>query len=176
MKPFPKYDFPVSVRKQIWEEEPNIAALYQNIFDVELNFTISIMFIPTLPQMVQSGWVPTLPDNVDEIVTELEARLVTAALSKYVVTPDKELAGTEAILKNNLLQGAEASIFFYVTPEEFETFILELSNFSEELPSIHESRQVSMASNLQFIQLILSRIISSTYFSQTDLYILGRAE
>lgn len=173
MKPFPTDNFPISVRKQIWEEDPNSAVFYQNIFDVRLNFSVSIMFIPTLCQKLQSGWIPVLPDNVDDISTELEARLVTAALSQYVVTPDRKLAGTEIALKNNMLQGKNTSVFFYVTPEEFEIFILELSNLADKFPFVHDSCEVSIISNLEFVKLIRSRIIPSKYFAQEDSYILG---
>ncbi|NJL86906.1 MAG: hypothetical protein HC886_14585 [Leptolyngbyaceae cyanobacterium SM1_1_3] len=158
------------------EEDSETAALYENIFDVRLNFKISIMFIPSLYQTVRSSWVPTLPDNVDCISTELEARLITAALSNYIVTPDKELAGTELIIKNDLLQGVKTSIFFYVTPEEFETFTIELSDLAERLFSIHDSRQVSEVNNLDFVKLILSKIITSTHFIKEDLHVLGRAK
>ncbi|MFB2983618.1 hypothetical protein [Microseira sp. BLCC-F43] len=68
MKPSPQYDFPVSVRRQTWEENPGVAALYQGIFDVTLNHTISVMFVPEIKKNANC-WPPRLPENIDEIST-----------------------------------------------------------------------------------------------------------
>jgi len=80
MKPSLKHDFTVSVRHQIWEEAPEVAELYQGIYSVILNFLVTIMFVPEVERTVDS-WPPVLPENVDSVSTELEARLFTIFLS-----------------------------------------------------------------------------------------------
>jgi hypothetical protein len=142
MKPSPRYDFLVSVRRQAWEEEPKVAPLYQGIFDVILNHSISIIFVPELERNTNC-WCPTLPDNVDEITTDIEARLVSIALSKYSVTPNPLLAGRGEIISRDVFQTPERGVIFYVTPQEFKIFSSELSMLSEQLPSVHSSQPVS---------------------------------
>jgi hypothetical protein len=80
MKPSPKYDFPVSVRRQTWEEEPATAPFYEGIFDVELNYSMTLMFVPAFQR---EPWPPK------------EARSMVLAMSNYAVTPDDSRAGTE---------------------------------------------------------------------------------
>ena len=46
MKPSPQYEFPLSVRRQTWEEESEVAAFYDGIFDAVLNYSVSVMFEP----------------------------------------------------------------------------------------------------------------------------------
>jgi hypothetical protein len=173
MKPSPQYDFPISVRKQIWEEEPDVAPLYEGIFEVQLNFTISVMFIPAF-EIRDRDWVQQVPENVDEISTELEARLITAAFSKYSVIPNNARAGTESRFQRLTLGISEAGIIFYVTSEAFAIFSRELSNFAETLPAVHSSRRASEVANLEFVQFLVSQIVESNHFSPADLPILGR--
>ncbi|GAA6615175.1 hypothetical protein [Scytonema sp. NUACC26] len=173
MKPSPHYDFSISVRCQTREEEPEVAALYQGIFDVILNHTVSVMFVPEFEINSQS-WPPMLLENVDDISTELEARLVTVALSRYTVTPNSLLAGKEKIIHYDDSNSSPLRVIFFVTPEDFNIFSMELSMFAEQIPSLHDSRKVSETQNFNFIQFILARIITSNYFAEKDLQILRR--
>ena len=92
MKPRPEFDFSVFVRRQTWEEEANQARYYEGIFDVSLNGIVSAMFVPTPDRM---AWPPELPRNADEIHSEADARAISIALSRFVVTADDNRAGTE---------------------------------------------------------------------------------
>ncbi|WP_017660516.1 hypothetical protein [Baaleninema simplex] len=185
MKPSPKSDFPVSVGEQIYEiQQQNVQDFYQNIFWVRLNFTVEIVFIPPFDIITLSAPNPVIPNDIDGVDKEIEARLVTAFCSRHIVTPDRELAGTEFVWNRNLPKNMEddpfpevpPGVLFYVTPEEFETFLVELSDLAEELLGRHDSRRVSTLSHLKFVQLILSRIISSQYLSKYELWLLGRAK
>ncbi|MBW4528043.1 MAG: hypothetical protein KME18_23155 [Phormidium tanganyikae FI6-MK23] len=173
MKPSPQYDFPISVRNQIWEEEAEVAPLYDGIFEVQLNFTISVMFIPAF-EIPDRDWVQQVPEDVDKISTELEARLITIAFSKYSVIPNDAQAGTESLFQRSTLGIPEPGLIFYVTSEAFATFSLELSDFAEALPAVHSSRRVSEVADLEFVQFLVSRIVESKHFSPVDLPILGR--
>lgn len=173
MKPSPHYDFSISIKHQTGEEEPEVAALYQGIFDVILNHTVSIMFVPELIINSQC-WPPVLPENLDNISTEIEARLVTVALSKYTVTPNSLLAGKEEIIPQTDSNYSQSGIVFFVTPEEFKIFSMELSMLAEQISSLHSSKKVSEIQDFHFIQLLLSHIIPSKNFAKQDLQILGR--
>lgn len=52
------------------------------------------MFVPEL-EINPDNWPPVLPEDVDEAISETEARLFTAALSDYMVTPNSLLAGKQ---------------------------------------------------------------------------------
>jgi hypothetical protein len=173
MKPSPHYDFSISVRNQTCEEEPEVAALYQGIFDVILNHTVSIMFIPKIVINSQN-WPPVLPENVDDISTEIEARLITVGLSRYTVTPNLLLAGKEEIIPQTDSDYCQSGVVFFVTPEEFNIFSMELAILAEQIPSLHSSKKASELQDLNFIKFILSHIIPSKYFAEQDLQILGR--
>jgi hypothetical protein len=118
MKLSPRYDFLVSVRHQAWEEEPKVAPLYQGIFDVTLNHTIGIMFVPDLEKNTNC-WCPILPDNIDDITTNIEARLVSIALSKYSVTPNPLLAGQEEIISRVVWKTRFTNCYSYVLARGF---------------------------------------------------------
>ncbi len=172
MKPSPQYDFPVSVRCQTWEEEPEVAALYQGIFDVTLNHTLSVMFVPEV-EINDNFLFPILPDNVDEISTELEARLVTIALSRYTVTPNSLLAAKEEIISLSGWRSSQEGVIFFVTPQEFSIFSTELSMLAKEIPSVHSDKKVSEIKNFEVTKFLIDRIIPSKYFAEEDLQILG---
>ncbi len=173
MKPSPQFDFPVSVRHQIWEEEPDVSALYQGIFDLILNHEIGVMFVPEFEKNARE-WPPRLPDNIDEIKTEREARLISVALSKYSVTPDSSLAGQEEIIAREGRDSPTQGIIFYVTPQEFETFSAELSELADQMPAVHSAIKISEIENLEVAKFILFRALTSPYLSEKELEKLGR--
>lgn len=173
MKPSPHYDFSISVKHQTCEEAPEVAALYQGIFDVILNHTVSVMFVPDIVINSQY-WPPVLPENLDDISTEIEARLVTVGLSRYTVTPNSLLARKEEIIPQTDSNYCQSGVVFFVTPEEFKIFSMELSMLAEQISSLHSSKKVSEIQDFHFIQLILSHIIPSKNFAEQDLQILGR--
>jgi hypothetical protein len=173
MKPSPHYDFSISIRHQACEEEPEVAALYQGIFDVVLNHTVSIMFVPDI--VIDSQyWPPVLPENVDNISTELEARLITVGLARYTVTPNSLLAGKKEIIPQTDSNYHQSGVVFFVTPEKFKIFSMELSTLAEQIPSLHSSKKISEISDFNFIKLIVFHIITSKFFAEEDLQILGR--
>jgi hypothetical protein len=87
------------------------------------------MFVPEL-EINPDNWPPVLPDNVDEVSSETEARLFTAALSDYTVTPKSFLAGTQEIISipsfNEDMEDSHIDsrrgVLFYVSHQEFDAF------------------------------------------------------
>jgi hypothetical protein len=173
MKPSKNYDFSVSVRRQTWEEEPEVAELYQEIFDVILNHTLSIMFVPEVDINIDN--IPAmLPDNIDNIFSEIQARQITIALSKYSITPNDLLAGQEKVFSHNDTLSSQTGVIFFITTDEFQTFSSELSTIAQEIPSVHSSTRISQIKDLKFSQFLLSRVIESKHFDEKDLQMLGR--
>ncbi|MBW4510236.1 MAG: hypothetical protein KME64_27505 [Scytonematopsis contorta HA4267-MV1] len=173
MKPSTNYDFSVSVRCQTWEEEPEVAELYQGIFEVILNHTLSIMFVPDVGINIDN-LPPMLPENVDNIFTEIQARQITIALSKYSITPNPLLAGQEKVFSHNDTLSSQTGVIFFITTEEFQAFSSELLTLAQEIPSVYSSKRVSQIKDLKFSQFLLSRVIESKNFDDKDLQLVGR--
>lgn len=170
MKPSAKYDFPVSVREQVWEEETDTASLYTGIFDVHLNFSIDIMFVPDVGKAIDKTLLASLPDDFDEISTSLEARLSVFTYSKYAVTPNSLLTDTEEIIQPE--NSSDKCVVFYISNEQFQIFQQELSEISEQFVSVHDSQPISKNSDLGSMNFILSAIIQSNNFDPKDRFLL----
>jgi hypothetical protein len=172
MKPSAMYDFPVNVTPRSWEVEKDVALYYQGIFEVSLNFYTSILFVPQFKRD-PNHWPPVLPENMGKPQSEIEARLITIAMSKYAVTPNLSLKGQEEVIPPFDPQ-LENGVVFYVGDDEFEIFSYELSKIAEELTGIHDSRRVSELKHLEFVKFLLSRFVMSKHVYVEDLRMLGR--
>lgn len=179
MKPSLSSNFTVSVRHQIWEESPKFAEFYRGIYSVTLNFLVNVMFVPEV-EINMNNWPPTLPENVDNVACEFEARLFTLAISDYTVTPNSLLSGQQEILiapdaeeVKNSDSASNAKVIFYVSPEEFEIFIKELSALSEQTPSVRDYVRISEIENLEFAKYLLYFVIKSSYLLAKDKNILA---
>jgi hypothetical protein len=183
MKPSLERNFSVSVRHQSWEVLPETAEFYRGIYFVRLNFLVYIMFVPEW-EINPDNWPPVLPDNVDEVSSETEARLFTAALSDYTVTPNSLLAGTQEIIcvpSVNKDMGysdfdSERAVLFYVSHQEFDAFSKELSALADRASGVHDFVRISEIEELEVAKFIVSIVIDSPYFSAGDLETLGRED
>lgn len=177
------HDLAVSVRHQIWEEAPEVADFYQGIYSVTLNFLVTIMFVPEV-ERTTDNWPPVLPENVDNVSTELEAKLFTIGLSDYTVTPNSLLAGQQELIHNSLVSEDinnsdsvdKMGVVFYVSSQEFEVFSKELSVLAAQTPGVHDSIRISEIQNLELSKFILSSVIGSPHFAAGDLRVLGRED
>ncbi len=179
MKPSLSSNFTVSVRHQIWEESPKVAEFYQGIYSVTLNFLVNLMFVPKFERNL-SNWPPALPENVDNVNSELEARLFTVAVSDYTVTPSLDSRQQQIITfsaDEKVKNGDSASdvrVIFYVSPDKFAVFSKELYTLAGKTPGVHDYVRISEIENLEFARFILSSVVNSPYFSLKDQKILAR--
>ncbi|WP_226574873.1 hypothetical protein [Microseira wollei] len=132
-------------------------------------------------EITPDKWPPVLPENVDDVSTEIEARLFTVALSDYTVTPNALLAGKQEIIhlpsvnedvKNSDID-AKRGVVFYVSHQEFEIFSKELSVLANQTPGVQDCVKISQIKEMELAKFILSNIIGSQHFSTGDLKILG---
>lgn len=170
MKPAPRFDFTVDVRRQSWEEEPEVADYYEGIFDVALNNCFSVLFVPS---MVKTVWPPVLPDDADAVGSEMEARLISLALSRYAVTPDDALAGQEESFARQWSESGPGLVF-YVTEAEFSAFSGELALLADQRPSVHSGWAVSEIADHAVAQFLVSRVAESKKLSPEDREMLAR--
>jgi hypothetical protein len=183
MKPSLERDFKISVTPQSWEVLPETAEFYKEIYLVILNFLVAIMFVPEL-KINPDNWPPVLPNNVDKVNSETEARLFIAALSKYTVTPNSLLAGTQELIFippfNGDIEGSDIDskkgVVFYVSHQEFDVFSKELSALADQILGVHGYVKISEIKELEVAKFIVSRVINSQYFLAEDLKFLGRED
>jgi hypothetical protein len=125
-----------------------------------------------------------LPDNVDEVSSETEARLFTAALSDYTVTPHSLLAGIQEIISIPPFKGdmedsdldSRRGVLFYVSYQKFDAFSKELSAWADRNPGVHDFVRISEIEELEVAKFTVSMVIDSPYFSGRDLETLGRKD
>lgn len=178
MKPSPQVDFPVIVRDHQWEVHPSVAPLYQGIYDVALNFTAWITFVPEIETVIEAATFP-LPDDVDNPATAQEARHDAVAFASYVVLSDAARAGQAQRLVLPLPVDEPAgdplaTIIFYAQPDEFAVFGQELALLAEILTGPGSSRRVSELHMFDCMQFIVKRILPSPHLRPYHAYMLGR--
>lgn len=181
MKPSLERDFTVSVRHQILEELPEVAEYYRGIYSVTLNFLVTVMFVPEFEKTGNNEF-SHIPENIDKVKTEFDARLFTVALSDYAVTSNSFLAGQQELFPlpsapeemKNSGNVAEMGVLFYVSPQEFESFSKELSVLAARTLGVHDYVRISELQNLEFAKFILSTVIRSQHFATSHLRLLGR--
>jgi len=175
-------DFAVRVRKQEQDEDSSVSRFYRGIYSVahlRCNFLVHIMFIPSFSRRGQR-WSLDIPDDIDEVHSVQEARLFTAALSEITVTPDNSRAGEEQLialappLSPVADMAAKQGVIFYVTPEQFALFTQELAELAEQTFSVYGFFSVGKLEHLESIKFITNQIITSNYFSDKNLTIIGR--
>jgi hypothetical protein len=155
----PHADFDVSVRRQAWEEEPEVAQHYEGIFAVSLNHALNLMFVPATNRDL---WPPTLPEDTDAVASQMEARVIAIALSRYVVTPYEVLAGQEELFAREWSESGPG-VLFYVGEAEFATFSRELSALADQRPSVQSGWQVAEIADLAVTRFMVSRVLGSSY-------------
>ncbi|MGB0384333.1 MAG: hypothetical protein ACPGWR_05860 [Ardenticatenaceae bacterium] len=172
-------DFRVQVRKQEDDEDRQFSKFYQGIFSVNLNYLVTITFIPEFTRTGKT-WFLDIPDNVDIVHSSQEARLFTAALSDIMVTPDDSRAGQEELIPIPHPPppipdfGPQMGVIFYVTAEQFTRFSQELAVIEEQTFSVYGSFAVSKLEHFECVQFILNKVITSEHFSEAHLTMLGR--
>ncbi|HBE60740.1 MAG TPA: hypothetical protein DEG17_21685 [Cyanobacteria bacterium UBA11149] len=183
MKASLERDFTVSVRHQIWEELSEKYEYYRGIYSVNLNFLVTVMFVPGF-EINEEQWPPVLPENIDDVSSENEARLFTTALSDYTVTPQTRWAGkAEKIPLPSGKEDGENSdinlqtgVVFYVSDREFDVFSQELSALAQQTSGAHDSVKISEIKELEVSKFLLAKIVESPHFSTRDLKILTRED
>ncbi|WP_433333455.1 hypothetical protein [Spirillospora sp. CA-294931] len=175
MKVGPNANFPVKVRHQSEEVFPETAHLYANVFAVSLNVTVDIMFVPDLSGSAPPWDVRTLPQDIDVITTVPQARMVSALLSTYVVTPNARYAGTEESF-GALGDGVDepSGVVFYVTPAEFDRYRADLDALSEVTSPTFTGEKVNDLREYKVVAFIERRILDSAWLRSQDAITLGR--
>jgi hypothetical protein len=169
----------VHVCREEREPEPEYAPFYKGIFHVLITHLLPITFIPHFDRTAEN-WLPILPDDVDIVHSCNQARLFTAALADYAITPDEALAGqteTFCISKGSVSFASlpkkvesETTIFlnndnteltgilFYVTSEQFAHFSQELLEIEQHTFWPNQYIALSKVKEFECIKFIFANI------------------
>lgn len=177
MKPYPRYDFPVSIRHHVYEvQNYKVASFFQGIYDVVLNFSMTITFVPKA-YISDVDWRLYQADILDQenVKNCTEARLSCIANSYYSVTPDLSMPGQEKLLPQ-FFPEIPSGVVFLVNPKEFEIFSKEIAFIYEELASggAYAYRTISELKDFAITKFLLDKVIISQHLLEHHLRILGR--
>lgn len=176
MKVAPTADYTVRVLRQEWEEPDATAPMYRGIFAVGLQQLVDISFVPDVSGLAPPWDYRLLPDNLDTIETPEMARLATALLSSYVVTPNDARSGTEERFTWPSTDGPDTSgVVFYVTAEEFARYAADLDRLTAVAGSLYSDRQVSTLLDHEVIGFLERRVVASSRLEPRHAILLGRA-
>ena len=181
MKVSPKADYPIRVVPESEEREGPAERYFQGIYRVVLNQMVDVVFVPDVSASAPPWDRAAMPASLDEVTTPEQARLVTALLAAYAVTPNDSLAGTE--------ERHEAGVVFYVTATEFGRYAAEragealdrpvlaaeLADLSEILFSRWPKETVSDLRGYQVVGFLEQRVVSSAWLRPQDAEMLGRS-
>ncbi len=160
---------------QVWREERQVLAeyahFYQGIFMVNFRFFGTIMFVPPFGRTADK-WPPTLPADVDRPESAEQARIYSAAFSKYTITPDDELAeqSESFCLSRPTEIDPEIAIFvkynqspltgrlFYVTNEQYARFSQELLEVEQHTLSANKYIGLSKVKHFECMKFIMANI------------------
>ncbi|MCP3801940.1 hypothetical protein NLX83_21975 [Allokutzneria sp. A3M-2-11 16] len=163
MKPIPRADYSVDVRPQRWEVAPCVAHLYEGVWEVTLNTMVTVAFVADLGQPVD--YQAQIPGNLDALTTEKQARMVTAVLADYVVTPNAELAGrTVRTTRPPVLDCDGDGVVFYVDPVHYALMAADLDAFDLVDATISELRGRPA---VDFVERV---VVTSPEFDHRDAY------
>ena len=170
MKVSPRADYPVGVRAMRWEVPPEIADLYDGIFEVSLNSVIGVVFVPDLSAVAPPFDDNQLPRDLDTVTTVQQARLAAILFARYAVTPNDRLSGTQQRLPHPVpadsLDPIPGGTVFFIPSQDFATYTAELAELGRD-PGTVSTLHTSAAIN--FLQ---TTVVLSPHFSPTDLAIL----
>lgn len=154
----PRSDYPVGVRPMSVEAPPAVAGLYDGVYEVTLNNMVEIVFCPSVPPPFDDA---LLPEDVDEITTPAQARLVSVLFASYAVTPDDARAGSEERLPGR-------GVVFYVGGAEFARYAAELRELSAELGARYPDRTVNDLSDHAVVRFLRETVIPAPEFQPAD--------
>jgi hypothetical protein len=130
-----------------WDEPDDTAALMQDMFEVVLNMTGRVVFVPSFADVPR----PWHPDG-DEPTTVEEARIELALSRRLTVTPDDTRAGH--------LEELGKTTLFYVTEADFAAYRTELHELVKSAATTNPRVRHDDVAGLAVIRLIDDRVLS----------------
>jgi hypothetical protein len=166
VKPSPRHDFPVCVSTEQDEHPIELAGYYRQIFDVQLNYSVSLYVVPNF---AREPWPPRMRE--ESVTDELDARRSIIAAARYAVTPDDLRANSLETFTD--LDGGNHTLF-YISTSEHERLVAELERLSTRSGSAFDATPVSQLDAPVLQRLLLDRIVPSGAMAPYIMALLGR--
>lgn len=170
----PTADYQVRVLRQAWEEPAEAAALYAGIFTVTLNRGVDVAFVSDVSAVAPPWDDDLLPGSFDAIETVEQARIGTALLSDYVVTPNEARAGSEESFRWPPEGSGAPQVAYYVTGEEFERYTADLDELIRVASSTASSPPVSELRDHSVVGFLEHRVVASPRLDPEHARLLGQ--
>jgi hypothetical protein len=177
VKVSPRADYPVGVRAMRWEVPPAIADLYDGIFEVSLNRTVSVAFVPDLSSVGPPFDDAQLPRDLDTIASPEQARLATVLFAPYAVTPNDQLQGTERRLPAPVAVDGEemgpGGVVFFTSAGDFARYAAELAELSQRLGGRHPAGTIADLRGYAVAAYLRGTVLASDLVDPDDLAALA---
>ncbi|MBT2555498.1 hypothetical protein [Arthrobacter sp. ISL-5] len=167
----PRSDYPIRVRPRGWDEDPAVARFYDGIFDVTLNNTVTITFVPERGPRSSALNRANLPADLDSIGSSDEARLEAVLFADRAVTPDADRAGTAEPLQIPVWRDGPDAVpgtVFYISRDEFAAVVKDLEALTAEHGDLYSDSPVSSLRGHPAVDFV-QRLLSDPAFGEQDL-------
>jgi hypothetical protein len=158
----PSANYYVRARAQAWEQDPAEAPFFDGIYRLDLHMNIGIAFVPDVSHLAPP-WSGDLMPAEQIIRTPDQARLYTALVNTYTVTPNQRLAGTDEAftwLSPDVPEELYGAVF-YVTAEEFSDYTADIAALSETIGGLRTFVRVDTLRDHEVIRFVERRIVDS---------------
>jgi hypothetical protein len=151
-----------------------MVALYDGIYQVNLNRLISVMFVAvdhTQPP-------PSFPADLDQITTREQARWRSLIEARYAVVPLPPSRGSADLGTLDVVEDpfgmAPPTRVLSVDPDEFNEFCRELETLSDDVGGIFDTKRCSAVSDYRVVEFLRKRIADADFLTASEKHLLGR--
>lgn len=164
-------DVLVRVRSRVRDEPDAVARLYDGIFDVTLNGSVDVVFVPSPGDGGSVLDQSLLPWNLDEVSTVDQARRAAVLFARYVVTPDDARAGSVVAVDGD---DGTHRVMFFVTADAFGRFAEDLAELDASIGGLRSAAPMSTLSDHPALEFVQRNVVRSELFDPQDLAALAR--
>lgn len=171
-------NYTVRVRRRDWDEPPEQAAIYGDIYTFDLNQVVSVSFVPA-PGSPRPWSVDDLPADIADFTTADQARILEILTAAYSVTPDAERAGTQERFPwpfdwPHSDEPEPRPTTFYVSPDEFVRYVADLDTLAEIAGSVQSLRRRAEVVDHAAVRFVEDRILNSPLLAPLHARAVGR--
>lgn len=175
MKISPSTNYWVSVRPEQWDVDSPNARHFTGIFQVLLNFAVTVAFVPDITAIPRPWDFAALPEFFDDAETVQQARLSSLLQAGYTVTPDDARAGTaEPFDWSDPTRRDYHGVVRYVTATDFARYTAELEQLSDVVGGIRPRKRVGELRTYDVVGFIEREIVASPWLRPEDAAELGQ--
>jgi hypothetical protein len=191
----PEVDFRVAVSSEELEQSENESRFFRGIYTVSLNDHVRVSFVPDASESYPP-WNAYLAPAFDNLASERKMRLFQVLTSRYSVTPNARLAGTEEVVKllprtvpsdldpweAEVADWPSAGVVWYVAPQEWPVLDADLQDLPDRSIALGRSAgigcplylHISEMTGTPLARFLNDRFVASGRLAERDLRVLCR--